>query len=330
MEVSIVIPTYNRKESLKSTLRSLLNQTFPINEYEIIICDDGSIDGTSELIKDFINNSPCQLKYLYQSNRGPAASRNLGVKNAKGKIIGFIDDDCVAVSTWIEAAVESFKDENVGGVQGPTLPAGSISLKDKIFNYVRTSNVSEQNYSYASCNIFYQKHLIMEVGIFDETFPVPCWGEDTDLGNRIIKMNYNIVFNQKVTVYHEIQLVPFFTYLKGLKKYESRALIVKNSSFMRKRYPLRFIGVKAHLYPLFILITTIMYLAVEISIFDFYYLYILTAITILSYLWGRVLIDFNLKMYPLRTISFPRYLLIDFIGVYYTLRGCLRFKTFLL
>lgn len=331
MEVSIVIPTYNRKDSLKLTLQSLFNQTFSVNEYEIIVCDDGSTDETSELVKEFMNNSlQCKFRYLYQNNRGPAAARNLGVRNAEGKLIGFIDDDCVAIPTWIEAAVESFKDENVGGVQGPTLPAGNISLKDKIFHYVRTSNVSEQNYSYATCNIFYRKNLIMKVGLFDESFPVPCWGEDTDLGNRILKINYAILFNQKVIVYHEIQLVPFFSYLIGLKKYESRALIVKRSPFMRKRYPLRFIGVKAHLYPIFILVTFITNLYVEVFNLNTLYVYFLIGITIVTYLWGRVLIDFNLKLYPLRTMSFPRYLLIDTIGVYYTLRGCLRFKTFLL
>ena len=81
-------------------------------------------------------------------------------ENGEFKIIGFIDDDCVATSTWIEAAVESFKENHVGGVQGPTLPGGKVSLKDKIFHYIQTSNVSEQNYSYATCNIFYLKKII--------------------------------------------------------------------------------------------------------------------------------------------------------------------------
>ena len=82
--VSIVLATYNRKELLKECLKSLFNQTYPKDRYEIIVVNDGSTDGTEEVLKEYAKKAPCAFKWLTQQNKGPCVARNLRVKMREG------------------------------------------------------------------------------------------------------------------------------------------------------------------------------------------------------------------------------------------------------
>ncbi|MFA7677572.1 MAG: glycosyltransferase [Candidatus Omnitrophota bacterium] len=90
---SIVIPTYNRAGFLKIAVESVLAQTF--KDYELLIVDDGSTDNTAESItlQTASNKLQNKIKYFYQKNQGPAAARNKGIENSKGKFICFLDSD---------------------------------------------------------------------------------------------------------------------------------------------------------------------------------------------------------------------------------------------
>ncbi len=85
---SVVIPTYNRLDFLKVAIESVLGQS--LQDYQLIIIDDGSCDKTKELIKNY---SHPRLEYYYQKNQGPAAARNLGITKALGEYICFLDSD---------------------------------------------------------------------------------------------------------------------------------------------------------------------------------------------------------------------------------------------
>lgn len=87
MDISVVIPTFNRARFLKKTIDSALNQT--IKNYEIIIVDDGSSDNTKQIVESYGD----KIKYIYQKNAGPSAARNTGIKHAKGTYIAFLDSD---------------------------------------------------------------------------------------------------------------------------------------------------------------------------------------------------------------------------------------------
>ncbi|MFC1514611.1 glycosyltransferase [Candidatus Omnitrophota bacterium] len=88
MLFSVVIPTYNRKQFLKLAADSVLNQNF--EDFELIIVDDGSDDGTKDLIQSY---SDPRLSYLYQQQKGPAGARNSGIKAARADWICFLDSD---------------------------------------------------------------------------------------------------------------------------------------------------------------------------------------------------------------------------------------------
>lgn len=86
-DITVIIPTYNRKQYLEQAIKSALSQT--AKPAEIIVIDDGSTDGTEELLK----NNYQTIRYFKQNNKGPAAARNLGLRMARGQLIAFLDDD---------------------------------------------------------------------------------------------------------------------------------------------------------------------------------------------------------------------------------------------
>lgn len=111
--MSVIVPTYNRKNTVINTLRHLQRQDFSVERYEIIIVDDGSDDGTLERVREHLARTPSRfnLKYLYLSRstaRRPGdanfrvgIARNLGAKHATGQILVFVDSDILVPSDFI-------------------------------------------------------------------------------------------------------------------------------------------------------------------------------------------------------------------------------------
>jgi len=103
VEVSVIIPTYNRFHQLLKCLEALARQTFPVDQYEVVVVDDGSTDETS-IVKG--QSFPFQLTYCYQSNQGSAAARNQGAEKSKGKTLIFLDDDIFVEEGFVSAVTE--------------------------------------------------------------------------------------------------------------------------------------------------------------------------------------------------------------------------------
>lgn len=102
--VSVVIPTYNRAEQVLKAINSVLKQSY--SDFEVLVCDDGSTDDTEERIRA-IDDS--RVRYLKQENKGPGAARNLGLKNAKGDLIAFLDSDDFWTPEHLEVCAEFFE-----------------------------------------------------------------------------------------------------------------------------------------------------------------------------------------------------------------------------
>lgn len=85
--ISVIIPTYNRSSFLKRSIESVLSQTY--QNFELIVCDDGSNDNSFEIIKKYLS----KITYIKQSNKGVSAARNLGIKVSSNPYIAFLDSD---------------------------------------------------------------------------------------------------------------------------------------------------------------------------------------------------------------------------------------------
>ncbi len=113
--VSVVIPTYNRAQQVQVALMSVLAQAYP--EFEAIVVDDGSTDGTGEAIQGLISQqggNGKQIRYFFQPNQGSSVARNKGIEQARGEWIGFLDSDDVWLPEKLELqvrAIQQFKDE---------------------------------------------------------------------------------------------------------------------------------------------------------------------------------------------------------------------------
>lgn len=104
--VSIIIPTYNYGKYLNETLKSIMDQSY--NNWECIVIDDGSTDNTKEIVNNFILKDN-RFKYIYQINKGVSHTRNVGIKEAKGEFIQFLDGDDLLQINKIKSQIEIFE-----------------------------------------------------------------------------------------------------------------------------------------------------------------------------------------------------------------------------
>lgn len=118
IELSIIIPTFNRKDVLLRCLDHLKNQTYPLDQFEVIVAIDGSTDQTKEALESL--HFPFRLLVAEQVNSGPAAARNLGASRATGEYLLFLDDDILAAPRLVEEHLSVHKRNPLSVVVGPT------------------------------------------------------------------------------------------------------------------------------------------------------------------------------------------------------------------
>ena len=119
-KVTVVIPVYNVERYLEDCLDSLLRQTIPQSEMEVLMVNDGSVDGSLEICERF-SEAHDNFKVLSQENRGVSAARNNGIRNAKGKYILYLDADDT-LSSETAKNVTDFFDEHYEEVDVVTYP----------------------------------------------------------------------------------------------------------------------------------------------------------------------------------------------------------------
>jgi glucosyl-dolichyl phosphate glucuronosyltransferase len=121
--VSVVVPTFNRATLLRRTLQSLVAQTLPADQFEILIIDNRSADATKTVVEDFIARHPGhRVRYVYEGEPGLLAGRHRGTSEALGELLVFIDNDVTTAPDWLRTISDSFRDPAVHIVGGPLLP----------------------------------------------------------------------------------------------------------------------------------------------------------------------------------------------------------------
>ena len=199
--VSVVIATYNRAELLPRLIGALEAQTLPPSSFEVIFVDDGSTDGTVELLAGLARRSTLSIQILGDGrNRRQAAARNIGWGRARAPVVAFTDDDCVPTPSWLERGLEAL---GVAPriVVGRTLPDPAQQHLEGPFS--RTITVRDATY-FETCNIFYRRSDLEAAGGFDEAFS-RHGGEDTDLGWRIRRRGVEGVFAPEALVHHDVK-----------------------------------------------------------------------------------------------------------------------------
>lgn len=213
MFISLIIPTYNRGKILEKLFTSLEKQNYNPLDFEVIIVNDGSTDSTKEIANKQIKKSKIKISIFNQKHKGPAAARNLGLKNAKGEIVLFLGDDIIANKKLLAEHAswqKKFSKENIA-VLGYVTWSPEIEVTELMnwleengiqFAYkdLKRKRIAKFTHLYTS-NISFKKNFLIENGLFDEDFPYAAY-EDLELGYRLHKKGLKILYNQRAIGYH--------------------------------------------------------------------------------------------------------------------------------
>lgn len=181
MQISVVIPTFNRLPSLVQAIESVIEQTSPVDE--IIVVDDGSDDGTEIQIRE---NFP-QVKIIYQPNQGVSAARNCGIKQARYRWIALLDSD----DNWLPDKIESIRQAQQENPEYLLLHSDEIWIRNGVRVNAMNKHGKSGGWIFQNClplcvispsAVVISHDLLETTGLFDETLPA-C--EDYDLWLRI-------------------------------------------------------------------------------------------------------------------------------------------------
>ena len=192
-KVSVVVLTKNSAATVRKTLESVFNQTRMPDE--VIVVDGNSKDNTLDIVRRF------PVKIVTEPGAGFGHARNVGIENATGDIVLFIDSDCYAEPKWIEKAVSHFDSPEIAGVTGQTRLWNTNSGVAKFLACVGGRMNMPTRHMYVkiapTMNLAVRREIVKEVGSFDETL-IRC--EDTDLTYKI-SQKYKILYEPDAVVW---------------------------------------------------------------------------------------------------------------------------------
>ncbi len=186
MKVSVIIPVYNTKDYLKKCLDSLINQS--LAEIEILAVDDGSTDGSGEILKEYAQKYPKKFKAFFKENGGQASARNLALLHAKGEYLGFVDsDDWVDTEMYLEM-YQKAKSEDADIVICDT----TDHYPDRDVYHHASQFTDKFKVTPSACNKIFRREFVGEID-----FPVGLWYEDFEFTTK------NLMLTEKISVIHK-------------------------------------------------------------------------------------------------------------------------------
>lgn len=195
--VSVIIPSYNRSNLIEFTLKSLVEQDYAHNLFEIIVVDNASTDNTAEVVKKWVAQYPDLIRYEYEYRQGSHFARNGVVNKVKGDLLYFTDDDMIADKQMLSSLVKVMEEHpEVATATGRVLPRwekeppswlkqyfinGWLSLYDRD-DYLY---VSDDDFGVFSCHQMVRKDLFIKAGGYNPDIVNGEWLGDNETGLNI-------------------------------------------------------------------------------------------------------------------------------------------------
>ena len=212
MKLSVVVCSYNREKYIGGALQKLCDQNYVGDDYEIIIVDNNSSDNTPTICSQIIEKNPSKhIKYVTENKQGLTFARNRGIKESRGDLISFIDDDGLCDSSYVQEIVLAFeknpKAKAIGGKVIPVFPEcespkwqtkyidgilSKIDLGEKVIPFKKKYPVG--------CNMVFRKTVFQEVGGFNEKLVLRS--DEKDLFIRLKKEGAIILYIPTIRVEH--------------------------------------------------------------------------------------------------------------------------------
>ncbi len=232
--VSVVVCSYNGASTLENCLRSLSKLNYP--DYEVILVDDGSSDGTREIAKRYPD-----VRYHYQRNKGLSVARNVGMDLATGKVIAYTDSDCVADEDWLHFLVSKLLQNGASAAGGPNLlptndgpVAACVSASPGTPAHILIDDEVAEHVP--GCNMAFWADRLRAIEGFDPTYTKA--GDDVDVCWRLQDQGEKIVYSPCAMVWHHRRST-VKAYLKQQRGYgEAEALL-------KRKHPDKFRGFRS-------------------------------------------------------------------------------------
>jgi glycosyltransferase involved in cell wall biosynthesis len=203
--VSVIIPTYNRVNSLRRTLDSLAQQTYPAVRFEVIVVDDGSTDTTPE-IRDL---APLPVRYYRQGNQGAAAARNAGAVEARGELLVFLDDDVIVHECFLDALVAGHPRNSRTMTMGQFQPMhedGHVYARIRARRHRRAMAKQATELPFSACvsnNLCIEKTAFMDIGLWQNALgDGPALWSDVVFGLNAWKCGYTLLVIPEAMAWH--------------------------------------------------------------------------------------------------------------------------------
>lgn len=243
-EVTVVVPTYQRRASVGRTIELLLAQHH--DEFEVVVVDNGTTDGTADDLAAWAATDPRLRVVRIDVNRGPGPARNAGWRAARAPVVAFTDDDTEPDVGWLAALVAPFADgaDLVMGATAPTRDAWAGA--GPFSHWVRVERTMPW---FPTCNIAYRRHLLERLDGFDEEFTAAVgssFGDDTDLGWRALEAGADARFAPAARVHHEVTASDLRAHLRAVRRRGGVPRVVARHPGLRAQLPLPYVYTEAH------------------------------------------------------------------------------------
>lgn len=200
-KISVIIPVYNAEKTILYTLTALEGQSR--NDFEVIIVDDGSTDMSAKLVAQFREQNNLPIKLIHQENSGPARARNVGVEQAEGEMLIFLDADCIPLENWVKE-MTSLLGKDVAGCYCGNTVRNTESIVARYVDYEMTKRhkgmIGKDIDAISTYSASFLKRIFTECSGFDTHYREAS-GEDFDLAFNIARAGYKLRFINTTFVY---------------------------------------------------------------------------------------------------------------------------------
>ncbi len=224
MNVTVILCTYNRCRSLAATLESLAASTVPDSvEWEVLVVDNNSNDRTREAVEDLCRRYPGRFRYIFEPHPGKSFALNTGVREARGDVLAFTDDDVTFERTWLQNLTAPLNDGEWAGAGGRTMLSHPFSPPRWLtlsgpgnLGYVLGMSFDygpqPRDLPEAPCgaNMAFRKQMFDKYGFFRTDLgpspnrEIPRSNEDTEFGRRLMAAGERLRYEPSAIVYHPV------------------------------------------------------------------------------------------------------------------------------
>jgi len=221
MELSVIICTWNRAESLRQALASLRKCQLPRSvNWEVLIVDNNSKDNTAAVCEEFLREDPQHFRRIVEKRQGKSFALNTAIKDAKGRILAFTDDDVIVDPSWLAETLQAFETDDCVAVAGKIVPLwnckkpawlteeGPYKLHLAIVSYDLGETPCQLKAPALGANIAFKREVFEKYGMFrtdlGPTAGSEVRGEDTEFCWRLLRGGERLIYAPKAIVFHPV------------------------------------------------------------------------------------------------------------------------------